>query len=63
MKQSESDIVLRISWLRSTNSIINWVDDIIAFIKQEITELHSILQLSQNVKIFVITSKEMRSMY
>ena len=43
--------------------MINWVNDTIAFIKQKITKLHSILQSSQNVKIFVITNKEMRSMY
>ena len=62
-KQSESDIVLKISWLRSTNSMISWIDDTIAFIEQEIIKLHSILQSSQNVKIFAITSEEMRSVY
>ena len=62
-KQSGSDIVLRISWLRSINSMINWVNDTIIFIKQEIIKLHSILQSLQNVKIFVMTSKEMRSVY
>ena len=43
--------------------MINWIEKTITFLETEITQLYSILQLLQNVKIFVITSKEMRSMY
>ena len=60
---SSSDIVLSISWFRSTNPMINWVEETIIFLNTEMTKLYSILQSSQNVKIFVMTSEEMRSMY
>ncbi len=59
-KQSDSDIVLNISWLCMINSMINWVNETIAFLDTEVTRLHSILKSSQNVKIFIMTSEEMR---
>jgi len=59
-KQSDSDIVLDISWLHMINSMIDWVNEIIAFLDTEMTRLHSILKSSQEVKIFIMTSKEMR---
>ncbi len=59
-KQSGSDIVLDISWLRTINSMIDWVNETIAFLDTETTRLHSILKSSQDVKIFVMTSEEMR---
>ncbi len=59
-KQSDSDIVLDILWLRMINSIIDWVNETIAFLDTETTRLHSILKSSQEVKIFVMTSEEMR---
>jgi len=60
MKQSDSDIVLSISWLCMINSIIDWVNKIIAFLDTEVTWLHLILKSSQNVKIFIMMSEEMR---
>ncbi len=60
MKQSDSDIVLDISWLRTINLMIDWVNETIAFLDTEATRLHSILKSSQNVKIFIMTSEEMR---
>ncbi len=60
MKQSDSDIVLDISWLCMINSMIDWVNKIIAFLDTEVTQLHSILKSSQNVKIFIMMSEEMR---
>ncbi len=59
-KQLNSDIVLNISWLHMINSMIDWVNETIAFLDTETTRLHSILKLSQNVKIFIMTSEEMR---
>ncbi len=59
-KQSDSDIVLDISWLRMINSMIDWINETIAFLSTEMTRLHSILKSSQDVKIFVMTSEEMR---
>ncbi len=59
-KQSDSDIVLDISWLRTINLMIDWVNKIIAFLDTETTRLHSILKSSQNVKIFIMMSEEMR---
>ena len=63
MKLLNSDIILNISWLKSTNSMINWIEETIIFLNTEMTKLYSILQSSQNVKIFVMTSEEMRLMY
>ncbi len=60
MKQSDSDIILNISWLHTINSMIDWVNETIAFLDTEVTQLHSILKSSQNVKIFIMTSEEMR---
>jgi len=60
MKQSESDIVLDISWLHMINSMIDWVNKTIAFLNIETTWLHLILKSSQNVKIFIMMSEEMR---
>ncbi len=59
-KQSGSDIVLDISWLHMINLMINWVNETITFLDTEVTRLHSIFKLSQDVKIFVMTSEEMR---
>jgi len=59
-KQSDNDIVLDISWLRTINSMIDWINETIAFLDTEATRLHSILKSSQNVKIFIMTSEEMR---
>ena len=59
-KLSESDIVLDILWLRSINLMIDWVNETIVFLETEMTQLYSILQSSQNVKIFVMTSEKMR---
>jgi len=59
-KQSNSDIVLDISWLRMINLMINWVNKTIAFLDTKATRLHLILKSSQNVKIFIMTSEEMR---
>ncbi len=59
-KQSDSDIVLDISWLCMINSMIDWVNETIAFLGTETTRLHSTLKSSQNVKIFIMTSEEMR---
>jgi len=61
MKQSGSDIVLDISWLRMINSMIDWVNETIAFLHTETTRLHSILKSSENVKIFIMTANNMRS--
>ncbi len=60
-KQSDSDIVLDISWLRMINSMIDWVNETIAFLHTETTRLHSILKSSKNVKIFAMTTNDMRS--
>ncbi len=59
-KQSGSDIVLDISWLHMINLMINWVNETITFLDTEVTRLHLIFKLSQDVKIFVMTSEEMR---
>jgi len=59
-KQSDSDIVLDISWLCMINSMIDWVNETIAFLDTETTRLHLILKSSQDVKIFIMTSEEMR---
>ena len=60
MKQSDSDIVLDISWLCTINSIIDWVNETIAFLDTKMMQLHLILKSSQNVKIFIMMSEEMR---
>ncbi len=60
MKQSDSDIVLDISWLHTINSMIDWVNETIAFLDIKTTQLHLILKSSQNVKIFIMMSEEMR---
>ncbi len=59
-KQSDSDIVLNISWLHIINSMIDWINETIAFLDTEATRLHLILKSSQNVKIFIMMSEEMR---
>ncbi len=59
-KQSDSNIVLDISWLYTINSMINWINEIIAFLDIEATRLHLILKSSQDVKIFVMMSEEIR---
>ncbi len=59
-KQSDSDVVLNISWLHMINSMIDWINKIIAFLDIKMTQLHSILKSSQKVKIFIMMSKEMR---
>ncbi len=61
MKQSDSNIVLDISWLRMINSMIDWVNETIAFLHTETTRLHLILKSSKNVKIFAMTANNMRS--
>jgi len=61
IKQSDSNIVLDISWLCMINSMINWVNETITFLHIETTRLHSILKSSKNVKIFVMTANDMRS--
>ncbi len=61
IKQSGSDIVLDISWLHMINSMIDWVNETIAFLHTETTWLHLILKSSKNVKIFVMTVNNMRS--
>ncbi len=61
MKQSDSNIVLDISWLRIINSMIDWVNETIAFLHTETTRLHLILKSSKNVKIFAMTANNMRS--
>ncbi len=61
MKQSDSDIVLDISWLHIINSMIDWVNETITFLHTETTRLHLILKSSENVKIFVMTANDMRS--
>ncbi len=60
MKQSDSDIVLDISWLCTINSIIDWVNETIAFLDTKMMQLHLILKSSQNMKIFIMMSEEMR---
>ena len=40
--------------------MINWIKETIAFLKTKTSQLHSILQSLQKVKIFVMTSEEMR---
>ncbi len=60
MKQSDNNIVLDISWLCMINSMINWVNETIAFLHTETTQLHSILKLSESVKIFAMTANDMR---
>ncbi len=59
-KQSDSDIVLDISWLRMINSMIDWVNETIAFLDTKMTRLYLILKSSQDVKIFIMMSEEMR---
>ena len=61
MKQSGSDIVLDISWLRMINSMIDWVNETITFLHTETTRLHLILKSSESVKIFVMTANDIRS--
>ena len=61
MKQSDSNIVLDISWLCTINSMINWVNETIVFLHTETTWLHSILKSSKSVKIFVMTMNDMRN--
>ncbi len=60
-KQSGSDIVLDISWLHMINSMIDWVNETIAFLHTETTRLHSILKSSESMKIFAMTVNDMRS--
>ncbi len=60
-KQSGSDIVLDISWLRMINLMIDWVNETIAFLHTETTRLHLILKSSESVKIFAMTANDMRS--
>jgi len=60
MKQLNSDIVLDISWLYTINSMIDWINETIAFLHTEMTRLHSILKSSESVKIFVMTANDMR---
>ncbi len=59
MKQSDSNIVLNISWLCMINSMIDWVNETIAFLDIKTTWLHLILKSSQNMKIFIMMSEEM----
>ncbi len=61
IKQSDSNIVLDELWLRMINSMIDWVNETIAFLHTETTRLHSILKSSESVKIFVMTANDMRS--
>jgi len=61
IKQSDSNIVLNISWLCMINLMIDWVNETIAFLHTETTRLHSILKSSENVKIFVMTVNNIRS--
>ncbi len=61
IKQSDSNIVLEISWLCMINSMIDWVNETITFLHTETTWLHLILKSSENVKIFVMTANDMRS--
>jgi len=60
-KQSDSNIVLDISWLCTINSMIDWVNETIIFLHIETTRLHSILKSSESVKIFAMTVNNMRS--
>jgi len=60
-KQSNSNIVLDISWLHMINSMIDWVNETITFLHIKTTRLHSILKSSKNVKIFAMTANDMRS--
>jgi len=60
-KQSGSDIVLDISWLRMINLMIDWVNETIAFLHTETTRLHLILKSSESVKIFAMTVNDIRS--
>ncbi len=55
IKQSDSNIVLNISWLHMINLIIDWVNETIVFLHIKMMWLHLILKSSKNVKIFVIT--------
>ncbi len=61
IKQSDSDIVLDISWLHMINSMIDWINETIIFLHIEMTWLHSILKSSESVKIFVMTANDMHS--
>ncbi len=61
MKQSDSNIVLDISWLCMINSMIDWVNEIITFLHTETTRLHLILKSSESVKIFAMTANNMHS--
>ena len=60
-KQSGSDIVLDISWLRMINLMIDWVNETITFLHTETTRLHLILKSSESVKIFAMTANDIRS--
>jgi len=60
-KQSDSNIVLNISWLHMINLMIDWINETIAFLHTKTTRLHLILKSSENVKIFVMTVNDMRS--
>jgi len=60
-KQSGSDIVLDISWLRMINLMIDWVNETITFLHTETTRLHLILKSSESVKIFAMTANNIRS--
>ncbi len=60
-KQSDSNIVLDISWLHMINLMIDWINETIAFLHTKTTRLHLILKSSENVKIFVMTVNDMRS--
>ncbi len=61
MKQSDSNIVLDISWLHMINSMIDWVNETIAFLHTKTTRLHLILKSSKSVKIFTMTVNDMHS--
>ncbi len=60
-KQSDSNIVLDISWLHTINLMIDWVNETIIFLHTKTTRLHLILKSSESVKIFVMTANDMRS--
>ncbi len=61
MKQSDSNIVLDISWLCTINSMIDWINETIIFLHIKMTRLHLILKSSESVKIFAMTANDMRS--
>ena len=62
-KQSDSDIVLDILWLRMINSMIDWVNEIIVFLYIEMMQLHLILKSSESVRIFIMMSEEMHEKF